>query len=112
MLTLTVNGELKTLPAAATVAELLERLGFDARRVAVEVNREVVPARERPRRVLAAGDAVEVVTFVGGGPAAPPADRPLVIGKFSFQSRLITGTGKYAGYDLMRDCLEASACEV
>jgi len=112
MLTLTVNGEPRTLPAAATVAELLERLGFDAGRVAVEVNREVVPARERPRRVLAAGDAVEIVTFVGGGSApAPPDDKPLTIGKFTFQSRLITGTGKYAGYDLMRDCLEASGCE-
>ena len=113
MLTLTVNGEPHTLPAAATVAELLDRLGFDARRVAVEVNREVVPARERPERLLAAGDAVEIVTFVGGGsPAALPQDKPLVIGKFSFRSRLITGTGKYAGYDLMRDCLEASGCEV
>jgi thiazole synthase len=30
----------------------------------------------------------------------------------SFRSRLITGTGKYAGYDLMRDCLAASGCEV
>jgi thiazole synthase len=36
----------------------------------------------------------------------------LVVGKFSFRSRLITGTGKFATYDLMRDCLAASACEV
>src|SRR5262249_23461905 len=35
-----------------------------------------------------------------------------VIGKFTFQSRLITGTGKYADYEQMRACLEASACEV
>jgi thiazole synthase len=39
-------------------------------------------------------------------------DKPLVIGKKTFRSRLITGTGKYSGYDLMRDCLAASACEV
>ncbi|MCI0457114.1 MAG: thiazole synthase [Gemmataceae bacterium] len=36
----------------------------------------------------------------------------MVIGKFRFQSRLITGTGKYASYEQMRDCLAASACEV
>ncbi|MCS6852111.1 MAG: thiazole synthase [Gemmataceae bacterium] len=36
----------------------------------------------------------------------------MVIGSFRFQSRLITGTGKYASYELMRDCLEASGCEV
>src|SRR5207237_6908809 len=49
----------------------------------------------------------------GGAPSVgSPVDKPLVIGKFTFQSRLITGTGKYATYDLMRDCLEASGCEV
>ncbi|MCS7044879.1 MAG: thiazole synthase [Gemmataceae bacterium] len=36
----------------------------------------------------------------------------MVIGPFRFTSRLITGTGKYASYDLMRACLEASGCEV
>src|SRR5204863_785567 len=63
---------------------------------------------------LASGDAVEIVTLVGGGSADAdvPADKPLVIGKFTFRSRLITGTGKYASYDLMRDCLAASGCEV
>src|SRR5947209_9531085 len=98
MLTLTVNGEPHTLPAALTVAELLERLGVNQRRVAVEVNREVVPAADHARHVLADRDEIEIVTPVGGGagPAAPPADKPLVIGKFSFTSRLITGTGKYA----------------
>src|SRR5262249_34252355 len=41
-----------------------------------------------------------------------PADKPLVIGKLSFHSRLITGTGKYASYELMRQCLAASGCQV
>jgi thiazole synthase len=63
---------------------------------------------------LTSGDAVEVVTLVGGGSPDSdiPADKPLVIGKLSFQSRLITGTGKYANYELMRQCLAASGCEV
>jgi thiazole synthase len=37
---------------------------------------------------------------------------PLKIGKQSFRSRLFVGTGKYASYEIMRDCLEASRCEV
>ncbi len=41
-----------------------------------------------------------------------PEDTPLIVGPFKFNSRLFTGTGKYATYDLMRDCLEASGCEV
>src|SRR5262249_19303627 len=40
------------------------------------------------------------------------SDLPLKIGSFTFQSRLITGTGKYATYDQMRECLAASGCEV
>ena len=40
------------------------------------------------------------------------ADAPLVLGNHTFESRLIVGTGKYATYDLMRECLEASGSEV
>jgi len=55
----------------------------------------------------------EIVTLVGGGApdADGPADSPLVIGSFTFHSRLITGTGKYSTYEAMRDCLAASGCE-
>jgi thiazole synthase len=59
---------------------------------------------------LAAGDQVEIVTLVGGGET--PREQPLRIGQYTFRSRLITGTGKYANFDLMRDCLDASGCEV
>jgi thiazole synthase len=113
MLHLTINGEPRTLPASLTLAELLDQLGFDRRRIAVEVNRELVPRTRHDQQPLSDGDAVEIVTLVGGGAGpATPTDRPLVIGPFTFQNRLITGTGKYASYDLMRDCLDASACEV
>jgi thiazole synthase len=114
MLNLTVNGESRTLTEPVTVAELVERLGYDRRRVAVEVNQEVVPQKQHEQHRLATGDAVEIVTLVGGGSAdhAAPVDKPLVIGKYKFKSRLITGTGKYANYELMRDCLAVSGCEV
>lgn len=114
MLTLTINGEPRQFPDSLTVADLLGRLGHDARRVAVEVNEAVVPSRLQGERRLDPGDRVEIVTFVGGGSGEPvePPDKPLVLGRFSFHSRLITGTGKYATYDLMRDCLAGSGCEV
>lgn len=114
MMKLTINGEPQTLPQPVTVAELLAKLGHDARRIAVEVNREVVPQKQHAARRLGEGDQVEIVTLVGGGgpELAPPPDKPLIIGKFRFQSRLITGTGKYPSYESMRDCLAASACEV
>jgi thiazole synthase len=113
MLEVTINGEIRTFHQTLTVAELLDRLGHDSRRVAVEVNREVVSAQNHAGRRLQRGDAVEIVTLVGGGSAdAAPVDKPLVVGKFRFRSRLITGTGKYASYQLMRECLAASGCEV
>lgn len=133
MLHLTINGEPKTFPQAFTLAELLDHLGYDRRRVAVEINQQVVPRPRHEDQRIQDGDAVEIVTLVGGGSGekaeggrmkdesnpcqvhpseAPPADKKLTIGKFTFQSRLITGTGKYASYELMRDCLAASGCEV
>jgi thiazole synthase len=113
MLQVTINGENRAVPEAVTIAQLLEQLGHDRRRVAVEVNCEVVPTPRHGSHRLINGDAVEIVTLVGGGAqVAPPADKPLIIGKFRFTSRLITGTGKYASYPLMGECLEASGCEV
>jgi thiazole synthase len=114
MLRCTVNEEERAFPAPLTVAQLLEQLGYNPRRVAVEVNGAVVPARQQPTHQLAAADHVEIVTLVGGGAGLPevPEDRPLVLGKFRFRSRLITGTGKYASFEQMRDCLAASGCEV
>ncbi|MCC6417020.1 MAG: sulfur carrier protein ThiS [Gemmataceae bacterium] len=113
MLQLTINGEPRSLPQALSVAELLRHLNLDRRRVAVEVNEEVVPAPRHGEHQLRAGDAVEITTLTGGGsPEGDLEDKPLAIGKFRFRSRLITGTGKYATYDLMRDCLAASGCEV
>jgi thiazole synthase len=109
---ITLNSEPRTFPGPLTVADLLRILGRDAGKLAVEVNRTVVPRTEHERTRLKDGDAVEIVTLVGGGSGGPPAEPSLRVGKFRFQSRLFTGTGKYPSYDLMQQCLEASGCEV
>ncbi len=66
-LLLQVNGEPRRVDPGCTVATLVERLGVGAGRVAVAVNREVVPRSAFTTRVLAAGDRVEVLEAVGGG---------------------------------------------
>lgn len=62
-----VNGETRSVEPGTTVAGLIGELGFADRRVAVERNREVVPRARHAITELAAGDRVELVTFVGGG---------------------------------------------
>jgi thiazole synthase len=110
---ITINAEPRSFAGPVTVADLLRQLGRDPKRLAVEVNEIVVRRDEQELRALTDGDRVEIVTLVGGGETQdPPADRPLRIGPFTFQSRLFTGTGKYATYDLMRDSLAASGCDV
>lgn len=64
---ITVNGEPMTVPPALSVTDLLERLGLATRPLAVEINRQVVPRRQLGEHRLAAGDALEIVTLVGGG---------------------------------------------
>ena len=66
-MTVTVNGEARTLSDGTTVAALIAELGLGNRRVAVEVNRDIVPRERYPERELCAGDVVEIVHFVGGG---------------------------------------------
>ena len=61
-----VNGEPREV-TAATVLALVEELGLDSRKVAVERNLEIVPKSLHAATTLAEGDRVELVQFVGGG---------------------------------------------
>ena len=66
-LVLQVNGETREVEAPCSVATLLRRLAMDSRRIAVAVNREVVPRSAYARHTLDAGDRVEILEAVGGG---------------------------------------------
>ena len=61
------NGESRSVRDAITIAELLEELTLDPRRVAVEVNLELAPRDRHGETTLNEGDQLEVVTLVGGG---------------------------------------------
>ena len=62
-----INGQRREVNQGTTVRGLVEELGFGDQRVAVERNREVVPRAQHATTMLADGDQLEVVTFVGGG---------------------------------------------
>lgn len=64
---LIVNGESRDLPEGTSVEALVAELGLAKAACAAEVNKKLVPKRERAGVTLRDGDVVEVVTLVGGG---------------------------------------------
>jgi sulfur carrier protein len=65
--TIKLNGDSHEIPQPMTVSALLERLEIDARRVAVELNLNVIKKAAYESAVVDDGDEVEIVNFVGGG---------------------------------------------
>lgn len=62
-----VNGQERALAAPVTIAALLDELGMAGRRVAVEVNQEIVPRSRHGEFRIQDHDRVEVVVAIGGG---------------------------------------------
>ena len=67
LVNLLVNGDLRSVSSDCTVAELIDALGLQSRRVAIAVNRDVVPRSAFSTHQLAADDRVEILEAVGGG---------------------------------------------
>jgi len=64
---LVINGEDREFSALSSLSDLVVQLGMKADRVAVELNRDLVPRDRWPATTLSDGDKLEIVHFVGGG---------------------------------------------
>ncbi len=64
---ITVNGEGKDFDAPLAVADLLDALELEPRKVAVERNLAIVPKSSFDTTMIGDGDRIEIVQFVGGG---------------------------------------------
>ncbi len=62
-----VNGESQSLEAGASLGLLLDRLGLIGKRIAVEVNRDIVPRSDYDKFKLSDNDTIEIVNAIGGG---------------------------------------------
>jgi thiazole synthase len=109
MIEIRLNGEEQTLPGALNIVQLLEHFQLPKERVAVERNRSIVPKTQWEQTTVDAGDALEVVQFVGGGAGV---DDPFVIAGRTFSSRLIVGTGKYPSNEVMADAHRRSGADM
>ncbi|MGE5537225.1 MAG: sulfur carrier protein ThiS [Gemmatimonas sp.] len=111
----TINGEARDLSESRSVEGLLADLGLDSRKVAVELNLEIVPKSAYGRTVVRDGDRLEIVHFIGGGADgghADVADDTWTIAGKTYRSRLLVGTGKYKDFEETARAIEASGAEI
>ena len=67
MIELVINGEARRFPAPLTLSQLIESLDLAGKRIAIEINGEIVPRSQHAGTALASGDRLEIVVAVGGG---------------------------------------------
>jgi thiamine biosynthesis protein ThiS len=75
---LQINGEARDFSSPLSLASLVEELGMKQDRVAVELNRNIVPREQWAETPLGEGDRLEIVHFVGGGLALNYSSRELL----------------------------------
>ncbi len=64
---ITLNGEKRSVEPDSSIELLVESLGLQGKRIAVEVNRDIVPRSEYGTYILNNNDSVEIVNAIGGG---------------------------------------------
>lgn len=102
-----VNGDTRDFADNCTVAEVITVLELTGKKIAVELNKEILPFTQYDSCTLQANDRLEIVHAIGGG-----QDDSFVIAGTRFQSRLLVGTGKYKDLEETRLAIEASGAQI
>jgi len=111
-ISLTVNGEPRRAPAGTSVAGLVELLGLNPAKVAVECNGVIVPRATLTQVPLGDNDVLEIVHFVGGGQVNDLGEDTWTVAGRTFTSRLIVGTGKYKDFAQNAAAVAASGAQI
>jgi thiamine biosynthesis protein ThiS len=75
---LQINGEFRDFTSPLSLASLVDQLGMKQDRVAVELNRSIVPREQWAETPLGEDDRLEIVQFVGGGCPLNPVFQELL----------------------------------
>ena len=102
-----VNGDTREYGENCTVADVIADLELTGKRIAVELNKEILPFTEHASQQLQDGDRVEIVQAIGGG-----QDDYFTLAGKPYRSRLLVGTGKYKDLEETRLAIEASGAEI
>ncbi len=102
-----VNGDTREYNENTVVADVITDLGLQGKRIAVELNKEILPFNLHTQQLVQAHDKLEIVQAIGGGQTDA-----FTIGGRVFNSRLLVGTGKYKDLEETRVAIEASGAEI
>ena len=102
-----VNGEAQEYAENITVASVIDSLGLTGKKIAVELNKEILPFQQHSTQMLHAQDALEIVHAIGGG-----QEDTFVLAGTTYHSRLLVGTGKYKDLEETRLAIEASGAQI
>ncbi len=102
-----VNGNGREIAENSVISDVVAELGLTDKKIAIELNEEILPFQNFATHVLNTNDKLEIVQAIGGG----QDDSFLIAGK-RYQSRLLVGTGKYKDLEETRLAIEASGAEI
>ena len=102
-----VNGEEKIYQDNRSGAVVVDAMGLTCKKIAIELNKEILPFQTYSTQQLQAGDCLEIVHAIGGG----QGDSFVLAGK-TYQSRLLVGTGKYKDLEETRLAIAASGAQI
>ncbi|MFI3178191.1 MAG: sulfur carrier protein ThiS [Methylococcaceae bacterium] len=102
-----VNGEQRKYVEGATVTDVVNDMNLTGKKIAIELNKEILPFQQYTTQRLNAEDHLEIVHAIGGG----QHDSFLLAG-VTYHSRLLVGTGKYKNMEETRLAIEASGAQI
>ncbi len=102
-----INGESKEYRENSAVADVIADMGLSGKRIAVELNKEILPFNQHATQQLEENDRLEIVQAIGGG-----QDDFFAIADKQYTSRLLVGTGKYKDMEETRMAIEKSGAEI
>ncbi|MDD5320893.1 MAG: sulfur carrier protein ThiS [Methylococcales bacterium] len=102
-----INGETREVNDNSRVADVIANMGLTGKKIAVELNKEILPFNQYQAQALQAEDRLEIVHAIGGG-----EDDSFVLASVTYHSRLLVGTGKYKDLEETRLAIEASGAQI
>lgn len=104
---ISVNGDAREYGENVTVADIVADLDLTGKRIAIELNKEILPFDQYADQKVSANDNLEIVQAIGGG-----QDDSFTLAGKKYSSRLLVGTGKYKDMKETQLAIEASGAEI